>query len=88
MTDARISRAQRLRRIRRAVAGGSAALFLASLGVVVAFGRQPATSHANGSPDRAATPSAAADPWAAQDDDSSQAVAPAPSPAPLTSQSS
>jgi hypothetical protein len=85
MTTERIPRAQRLRRIRRAVAGAAAALFIASLGAVLAFGRQPAASHATAASQSSAP--AASDPWA-QDDQSSQAVVPDASSAPLTSQSS
>jgi hypothetical protein len=39
-------RSQRLARIRRTVLGGTIALFIASLGAVVTWGRQPAQTHA------------------------------------------
>jgi hypothetical protein len=50
-------RSQRLARIRRTVAGGTLALFVASLLAVVAWGRQPVTSHASAATQGAASQS-------------------------------
>jgi hypothetical protein len=86
-----VPRSQRLRRIRRGVAAGTVAVFVASLAAVVGWGRQPAAS-----PTRAAAPAApaTADPYSGADpyDDGAAQAAPsqtAPAdPGPLTSRSS
>src|SRR3954470_3063953 len=65
-----VPRSQRLARIRRGVAAGTVALFVASLAAVVGWGRQPAASHARAAtPDAPATadPSSGADPYGGAD---------------------
>src|SRR3954470_23213352 len=84
-----VPRSQRLARIRRGVAAGTVALFVASLAAVFGWGRQPAASHARAvTPDAPATadPSSGADPYGGADPDSGAApyggAAPSSGPAP------